>query len=107
MRVQLKVTDSTTGLSDKDIKKLTVVRHTLPKDFDELTTMLDNLAGITGLVFGLASPINSMLRGWSRFLTKSGGTVVTSLRHMTVADKTAPSRLGWFIDRRLQQFLTA
>ena len=108
MRMQLKVTDSTrTGLSDKDIKKLTVVRHTLLKDFDELTTMLDNMAGITGLVFGLASPINSMLRGWSRFLTKSGGTVVTSLRHLTAADKTAPSRLGWLIDRRLQQFLTA
>ena len=107
LRMQLKVTDTTTGLSDKDIKKLTVVRHTLPKDFHELTTMLDNFAGITALVFGSASPITSMLRGWSRFLTKSGGTVVTSLRHMAIADKTAPSRLGWFIDRRLQQFLTA
>ena len=33
MRMQLKVADSTTGLSDKDIKKLTLVRHVVPRDF--------------------------------------------------------------------------
>jgi hypothetical protein len=107
MRMQLKITDSTTGLSDKDVKKLTVVKHTIPNDFVELARLLENFAGVTELVFGSASPISSMLRGWVHFLTKAGGNLVSNLRHLAYADATAPSRLGWFIDRRLQQFLSA
>ena len=55
MRMQLKVAESTLGLSDKDIKKLTQVRHTTPKDFRELAGLLENMAGVTELVFGRAS----------------------------------------------------
>lgn len=33
MRMQLKISDSTTGLSDKHIKKLTIVKHTVPAIF--------------------------------------------------------------------------
>jgi hypothetical protein len=107
MRMQLKIADSTTGLSDKDVKKLTVVKHTIPKDFEDLSKLLENFAGVTGLVFGTASPITSMLRGWVRFLTKSGGSQVSNLRQLAFTDASAPSRVGWFIERRLQQFLTA
>ena len=95
MRMQLKISDSTTGLSDKDVKKLTVVKHTIPRDFEDLSKLLENFAGVTGLVFGAASPLTSMLKGWVRFLTKSGGTHVSSLRQLAFADASAPSRVGW------------
>ncbi|KAI2499964.1 hypothetical protein MHU86_14538 [Fragilaria crotonensis] len=74
MRMQLKVTDSTTGLSDKDVKRLTIV----PNSFPDLAALCENMAGVTELVFGLRSPVTTML-----------------------------PRLGWFIERRLQQYLTA
>ena len=48
-----------------------------------------------------------MLTGWVHFLTKSGGTVVSSLRQLAAADKLAPSHVGWFVNRRIQQYLTA
>lgn len=44
MRMQVKISDSTTGLSDKDIKKLTIVKYTLPGNFHELSLLFDNLA---------------------------------------------------------------
>ena len=106
MRMQLKITDSTTGLSDKDVK-LTVVKHTIPRDFVELARLVENLAGVADLVFGPASTITSMLRGWVHFLTKSGGSIVSSLRQLSFVDASVPSRLGWFIGRRLQQYLSA
>jgi hypothetical protein len=39
MRMQLKVADSTTGLSDKDIKKLPLVRHVVPHSFRALAEL--------------------------------------------------------------------
>lgn len=69
MRIQLKITDSTTGLSDKDAKKLTLVKNTIPRDFQELARLLENLGGVTELVFEPASPITSMLNGWHQPLS--------------------------------------
>ena len=107
MRMQLKISDSTTGLSDKDVKKLTVIKHTVPRDFIELSKLLENFAGVTELVFSVASPLTSMLRGWTHFLTKSGGTHISSLQQLAFADASAPSRVGWFMELRVQQFFTA
>ena len=68
MRMQLKIVDSMTGLSDKeDVKKLTVVKHTIPRAFEELAKLLKNFAGVTELIFGAASPLNSMLTGLVHF----------------------------------------
>ena len=39
MIMQLKVADSTTGLSDKDTKKLTLVHHVVPRDFCALVEL--------------------------------------------------------------------
>ena len=108
MRMQLKIANSTTGLSDKDVKKLTQLKHhVVPRDFHELSLLMKNLAGVTALVFGGASPLTLMLNGLVRFLTVSGGSVVSGLRHLAAVDKSAPSRVGWFVDRRIQQYLTA
>jgi hypothetical protein len=59
MRMQLKVADSTTRLSDKDVKRLTLVKHTVPRDFRELAGLLENFAGVTELVFGQLSPLTT------------------------------------------------
>lgn len=106
MRMQLKIADSTTGLSDKDVKKLTIVKHSVPKSFGDLAHMCENMAGVTELVFGLRSPVTTMLRSWVRFLSNSGGMTIAGLRQLAHADPSSPARLGWFIDRRLQQYLT-
>lgn len=107
MRMQLKVADSTTGLSDKDIKKLTLVRHVVPRDFRALAELFENMAGVTELIFGSAAPITLMLGSWVHFLTRTGGTTVANLRRLAFQDATAPSRLGWFVERRIQQYLTS
>ena len=107
MRMQLKVADSTTGLSDKDIKKLTLVRHVVPRDFRALAELFANMAGVMELIFGLAAPVTMMLSSWVHFLTRTGGATVANLRRLAFQDVTAPSRLGWFIERRIQQFLTS
>ena len=41
------------------------------------------------------------------FITKLNGLTVANLRQFAHTDITAASRLGWFIDCRMQQFLTA
>jgi hypothetical protein len=61
--MQLKVTDSTTGLSGKDVKQLTQIKHTAPRDFRELAGLLENMARVTELVFGRVSPLSAMLGG--------------------------------------------
>ena len=107
MRMQLKVADSTTGLSDKDIKKLTLVRHVVPRDFRALAELFENMAGVTELIFGSAAPITLMLGSWVHFLTRTGGTTVANLKRLAFQDATAPSRVGWFVERRIQQYLTS
>ena len=107
MRMQLKVVDSTTGLSDKDIKKLTIIRHVAPRDFRELAGLFESMAGVTELVFGQALPITMMLTSWVHFLTRTGGMTVANLRRLAYVDVTTPIRLGWFVERRIQQYMTA
>ena len=107
MRMQLKVVDSTTGLSDKDIKKLTIIRHVAPRDFRELAGLFESMAGVTELVFGQALPITMMLTSWVHFLTRTGGMTMANLRRLAYVDVTTPIRLGWFVERRIQQYMTA
>ena len=49
MRMQLKVADSTTDLSDKDIRKLTVMFHVAPRDFCALAKLFANMLDVTEL----------------------------------------------------------
>jgi hypothetical protein len=107
MRMQLKVTDSTKELSDKDVKQLTIVKHSVSHSFQDLSALCENMAGVTELVFGLRSPVVTMLRSWVEFLSRSGGMTTAGLRQLAHTDPTSPARLGWFIERRLQQYLTA
>ena len=48
-----------------------------------------------------------MLRSLVEFLSRSGGTTTASLRQLAHTDPTSPARLVSFIERRLQQYLTA
>lgn len=52
MRKQWKTTDNTTGLSDKDIKHISQYKFTIPNDFFELARLVQNMAGVTELLFG-------------------------------------------------------
>ncbi len=103
MRMQLKVADSTTGLFDKDIMKLTLVRHVVPCNFCALAELFANMVGMTELIFGTTAPVTLMLGSWVHFLTRTGGSTVANLRRLAFQDVTAPSRLGWFVERRIQQ----
>ena len=105
VQMQLKTTDTTTGLSEKDIKTMTKLSYTIPHDFHELARLVENMAGVTELIFGAFSPLTGMLEEWSRFLTKTVGSTLATLRRLAHTDKTAACRLGWFIDRRMQQYL--
>jgi hypothetical protein len=84
MRIQLKAADSTTGLLEKDIKKLTLVRHVAPRDFCALTKLFANMAGATELIFGPAAPVTTMLGLWVHFLKRMGGTTVANLRQLAL-----------------------
>jgi hypothetical protein len=90
LRMQLKVADSTTGLSDKDIKKLTLVRHVVPCDFRARTELFANMAGVTELIFGTEAPVIMILVLWVHFLTRTGGATVANLRRLAFQDLTAP-----------------
>jgi hypothetical protein len=107
MRMQLKVADLTTGLLDKNIKKLTLVRHVVPRDFHALAEFFANMVGMTELNFGIAAPVTMMLVSWVHFLTRTGGATVANLRQLAFQDVTAPNCLGWFVERRIQQYLTS
>jgi hypothetical protein len=102
--MQLKTTDTTTGFSDKDIKTMTKLSFTTPRDFHKLARLVENIAGITEILFGAQSPLTDMLYDWGHFLTRAVGS--TNLRQEPAhTDGTAACRLGWFIDRRMQQYL--
>ncbi|KAI2497942.1 hypothetical protein MHU86_16548 [Fragilaria crotonensis] len=45
VQMQLKATDTTTGFSDKDIKSMTKLNFTIPRDFHQLARLLENMAG--------------------------------------------------------------
>jgi hypothetical protein len=91
--MQLKVADSTTGLSDKDIKKLMLVRHVVPCNFCALAELFANMVGVMELIFGSTAHVTMMLSLWVHFLTRTGGATVANLRRLAFQDVTAPSRL--------------
>jgi hypothetical protein len=103
--MQLKTTDTTTGFSDKDIKTVTKLSFTAPRDFHDIAQLVKNMAGITEILFGARSPLTDMLNEWGHFLTRAVGSTLATLRHFAHTDGTAACRLGWFIDRRMQQYL--
>jgi hypothetical protein len=63
------------------------------------------MAGITEILFGFRSPLTDMLYEWRHFLTLSVGSTLATLRQLAHTDRTVACRLGWFIDRRMQQYL--
>mgnify|MGYP000017317019 CR=1 FL=1 len=67
--------------------------------------LVENMAGITEILFGFRSPLTDMLYEWRHFLTLSVGSTLATLRQLAHTDRTAACRLGWFIDRRMQQYL--
>jgi hypothetical protein len=73
VQMQLKTTDTTTGFSDKDIKTMTKLSFTAPRDFHELARLVENMAGITEILFGARSPLADMLYEWGHFLTRAVG----------------------------------
>ncbi|KAI2507346.1 hypothetical protein MHU86_7066 [Fragilaria crotonensis] len=103
--MQLKTTDTTTFFSDKDIKSMTKLNFTIPRDFHELARLLENMAGVAELLFGPRSPLTQMLDEWCRFLTRAVGSTLATLRQLAHEDATAACRLGWFIEKRTQQYL--
>jgi hypothetical protein len=103
--MQLKTTDTTTRLSDKDIKSITKFGFTFPRDFYELACLVQNMDGVTELLFGFNARLTVMLDNWHQFLTRAPGTTIPTLRQLAQADPSAACQLGWFIDRRMQQFL--
>ncbi|KAI2511753.1 hypothetical protein MHU86_2647 [Fragilaria crotonensis] len=52
VQMQLKTTDTTTGFSEKDIKSMTKLNFTVPKDFHELARLIENMSGVLELLFG-------------------------------------------------------
>ncbi|KAI2497773.1 hypothetical protein MHU86_16715 [Fragilaria crotonensis] len=104
VQMQLKTTDTTTGFSEKDIKSMTKLNFTVPKDFHELARLIENMSGVLELLFG-ANSRSHMLDEWSRFLTRAVGSTLATLRQLAHADPSAACRLGWFIEKRMQQYL--
>ncbi|KAI2505215.1 hypothetical protein MHU86_9211 [Fragilaria crotonensis] len=94
VQMQLKTTDTTTGFSEKDIKSMTKLNFTVPKDFHELARLIENMSGVLELLFGANSPLTHMLDEWSRFLTRAVGSTLATLRQLAHADPSAACRLG-------------
>ncbi|KAI2490859.1 hypothetical protein MHU86_23712 [Fragilaria crotonensis] len=46
-----------------------------------------------------------MLDEWCRFLTRAVGSTLATLRQLAHEDNSAACRLGWFIEKRTQQYL--
>ena len=59
------------------------------------------MTGVTALIFGPAAPITLMLGSWVQFLCGRAGVPVANLRGLAFQVATAPSRLGWFVERRM------
>ncbi|KAI2502890.1 hypothetical protein MHU86_11559 [Fragilaria crotonensis] len=89
VQMQLKTTDTTTGFSDKDIKSMTKLNFTIPRDFHELARLLENMAGVAELLFGPRSPLTQMLDEWCRFLTQAVGSTLATLGQLAHEDVTA------------------
>lgn len=103
LRMQLKLHDSTNGLSDKDIAKLTKSYHVSPSDFPELRLLLENFRGVFLFLFGANSASARCLEEWTRFLRR--GDLQQIFRSLVAHDAELPAKIGWFIERRIQSFL--
>ncbi len=87
IQMKLKTTDTTTGLSDKDIKNITKFGFTFPRDFYELARLVQNMARVTELLFSFNARLTVMLDNWHHFLTRAPGTIfptVASSRRRTL-----------------------
>jgi hypothetical protein len=106
MRMQLKAADLTTVFSDKDIKKLTLVRHVAPRDFSCAGRIVREYGGRDGIEIRNGGACDLDARFMGPF-SHAGGSTVANLRRLAFQDITAPSRLGRFVERRIQQYLTS
>ncbi|KAI2497540.1 hypothetical protein MHU86_16943 [Fragilaria crotonensis] len=59
VQMQLKTTDTTTGFSEKDIKSMTKLNFTVPKDFHELARLIENMSGVLELLFRSQFPAHT------------------------------------------------
>lgn len=84
---------------------MTKLNSTAPCDFHELSRMLASMAGVAELQFGAQSQLTHMLDRWNRFLTRTVGSTLAMLRQLAHEDPSAACRLGWFINKRMQQYL--
>jgi hypothetical protein len=64
VQMQLKLTETTSGLSDKDIKTMTKLVYTVPSDFKDLADICQVMAGVHKLIIGAASMLAEMLSDW-------------------------------------------
>ena len=103
LRMKLKLQDSLEGLSDKDIRGLTKVFHVAPATFVNLRSYLANFSGICTMVFGATSSIVTAIKQWSTFLATGG--LQPRLRRLVEKDRALPTKIGWLIECRIQQFL--
>jgi hypothetical protein len=101
--MQLKLTEKTTGLSDKDMKSLTKLVYCIPTDFVDLALTCQTMAAVHELVFGAGTPLTEMLSKWFIYITGgngNAGNTVGHLQSMAAADLTIACRLAWFIKKR-------
>jgi hypothetical protein len=103
LRMKLKLQDSSEGLSDKDIRGLTKVFHVAPATFVDLRSYLANFSGICTKVFGATSSIVTAIKQWSTFLATGG--LQPRLRRLVDKDCALPTKIGWLIECRIEQFL--
>ena len=76
-----------------------------PRDFYELARLVQNMTGVTEHLFGFNARLTVILDNWHQFLTRAPGMTIPTLRQLAQADPSAACQLGWFIDRRMHQFL--
>ena len=60
-QMQLKLTETTPGLSDKDIMTMIKLVYTVPSDFKDLADICQVMAAVHELIFGAGSPLTEML----------------------------------------------
>ena len=107
-QMQLKLTETTSGLSDKDIKTMTKLAHAVPSDFKDLADFCQVMAAVHELICGGGSQLTEMLTEWFLYTTGGNGNAGSTVGHlqgMASADPTMTCRLAWFIEKRRQQFL--
>jgi hypothetical protein len=90
-QMQLKLTDTSTGLSDKDIKTMTKLVYTVPRNFNDLADICQVMAGVHKMIFGKASPLTIMLSNLFLYITGSSGNRDSNDTWQTFIDNTTKS----------------